>query len=405
MKLLKRNEKLLICISTVFALSNVLSSIFLNVYLFTYTQSMVSMAIFTSIRLGLFPISELLAAKLARKRGYTLPIMIGLMMIMASLVFTLWVKDGFATKPLLIYVVAALTGIGEGFYYLCINTLYQKCTTADSRANFVTVNGVLGNIGTMIGPFISTFILSNSVTDLAGYTTIFQLILVFYMGIFIICGFLHVERETTQLQLRQAMHLKKDKHWTYCCLCSFINGVRDVFPLALSGLMVYEAAGGDGTTYSKLLSVFSIITIACCIGVKPWLIGKKWLKVYRTGAVISSISMLAMLVFNNLFGAILYGVCNALAAATLSNPWTIDIMNVMSRYQDSIMARMIAKEIALTIGRVGSMLVIVLLSFLLPSHYLKIGVLLAAASPIFLIIVVNRYHESSHEHSIESRGN
>lgn len=392
MNTLSRNERLIISISTIFTLSNVLSSLFLNVYLFTYTQSLVSMAIYTSVRLSLFPLSEIMAAQIARKKGYTYPIMFGLLMIMVSLIFTLYIGDDFESKSYLVYVVAMMTGIGEGSYYLCINTLNQKCTTTTSRANFLTIAGILGNLGAMIGPFISTYILGISVDDIAGYTMIFKLILVFYFIIFVICWFLKVEKEEHKLKVFSALNIKGNSNWRYCCLLSFIYGIRDVFPLALSGLMVFEATGGDGESYSKLLSVFSIITIVACIYLKRYLSSEKWIKMYNVGAVITAISMLAMVVFNNLFGAILYGVCNSLAAGSFTNPFSFDIMNIMSKYQDSLMSRMVAKEIYLTIGRIVSMLFVVILSFIFPNFYLMIGSILAALSPIAMIIMVDKHH-------------
>lgn len=392
MQVLSKREKLVIIISTIFSLSNVLSSLFLNVYLFTYTQDLVSMAIYTSIRLILFPPSEIMAARIARKKGYTYPIMFGLMMIMASLVFTLYVGEGFAHHHNLVYIVAMMTGIGEGSYYLCINTLNQKCSTPSTRASFLSIAGVLGNLGAMIGPFISTYILSISTDDIAGYTTIFKLILVFYFLIFVICGFLKMEKEEHSIKVFPVLKINNDDNWRYNCILNLVNGVRDVFPLALSGLMVYEATGGSGEVYSQLLSIFSVITIVGCWYFKRYLDSEKWLKLYNVGAIISAISMIAMVVFHNLFGAILYGVCNALSTGTFANPFSFDTMNILGEYKDSIMSRMVAKEIYLTVGRVGSMALVVILSFLFPKGYLTIGAIIAALSPIVVVLMVNKHH-------------
>lgn len=393
---LSKNEKIVIMITTIFSFSNVLSSLFLNVYLFTYTNSFVSMAIYTSIRLLLFPPSEIMAAQIARKKGYTYPIMIGLVMIMLSLIFTLSIGNGFQQAPYLVYVVAIMSGIGEGFYYLCINTLNLKCTTRTSRATFITIGGVLGNLGAMIAPFISTYILQISANDLQGYTNIFQLILVFYFIILIFCFFLKVEKEEQCLNIKAILNIKFDKDWRYCCILNVMNGIRDVFPLALSGLMVFQATGGDGEHYSKLLSVFSVITILSCYYLKRYLDSKHWLKLYRLGALVTMISMIAMVVFDHLFGAILYGVCNALSISMFANPFNYDTMNITGKYDDSILSRMVVKEIYLTVGRVGSMMLIVLLSFILPNLYLKIGAILAATSPILIMRKVNRYHQLKH---------
>lgn len=392
MKILGKNEKLIIAISSIFALSNVLASMFLNVYLFTYTKSMVVMAIYTSIRIALYPPTEIFASWVATKKGYGVSMAIGLILIISSLVTSLIIGNCFEDYPNLVYIIAILSGLGEGAYYLSINTLIQVCTNSKTRANFIGINGAMVNIGNLIGPFISTFIISSSVDDIAGYKTIFKIILIFYVIILIFCSFVKVEKETRKINIIPMLNIFSDSKWKYFCIIQFLWGVRDVFPLALSGLMVYSATGGDGTVYSKLLSAFSVIAVISCYISKRYLNSSKWMKMYNIGAIITTVSLFALVVFDNLFGAILYGICNALSVAMFSNPYSFDTMNIINCYHDNVMSRLIVKEIYLTIGRVTSMLFIAILSIVIPNYYLNIGTIIGGLTPLLMIIIVNKHY-------------
>ncbi len=188
------------------------------------------------------------------------------------------------------------------------------------------------------------------------------------------------------------LNIFSDSKWKYFCIIQFLWGVRDVFPLALSGLMVYSATGGDGTVYSKLLSAFSVIAVISCYISKRYLNSSKWMKMYNIGAIITTVSLFALVVFDNLFGAILYGICNALSVAMFSNPYSFDTMNIINCYHDNVMSRLIVKEIYLTIGRVTSMLFIAILSIVIPNYYLNIGTIIGGLTPLLMIIIVNKHY-------------
>ena len=58
-----KNEKLLISSSTLNTLAGGMSAVFMNVFLYTYTGSLTVMALYTCIRIGMFPICFTIAGK------------------------------------------------------------------------------------------------------------------------------------------------------------------------------------------------------------------------------------------------------------------------------------------------------------------------------------------------------
>lgn len=66
-----RDETTTILIACLFNLANAMSAVFMNVYLYAYTGSLVVMSIYTIVRIGLFPFSSPSAA--SGRRNTALP--------------------------------------------------------------------------------------------------------------------------------------------------------------------------------------------------------------------------------------------------------------------------------------------------------------------------------------------
>ena len=131
-----RDETTTILIACLFNLANAMSAVFMNVYLYAYTGSLVVMSIYTIVRIGLFPFFFTLGGKWAQKHSFAGPLTTGLVFIMLSLLFVLGAQDQFAVHPELVYGVAALTGIGEGLFWLSLNSLNQIVSSPQSRSRF-----------------------------------------------------------------------------------------------------------------------------------------------------------------------------------------------------------------------------------------------------------------------------
>ena len=143
-----RDETTTILIACLFNLANAMSAVFMNVYLYAYTGSLIVMSVYTIVRIGLFPLFFTLGGKWAQKHSFAGPLATGLVFIMLSLLFVLAAQDQFAVHPELVYGVAALTGIGEGLFWLSLNSLNQIVSSPQSRSRFLSSVGICNNIGT-----------------------------------------------------------------------------------------------------------------------------------------------------------------------------------------------------------------------------------------------------------------
>ena len=116
MKKLSRDELLLLVITATFTLASGMATVFMNVYLYNFTKSLVGMTTFTMFRIGMFPIMFILNGKVFKKTKLGYPLAAGLCMMTLSYVILLNMQNAIAANPILIYLIAVIFGAGEASY-------------------------------------------------------------------------------------------------------------------------------------------------------------------------------------------------------------------------------------------------------------------------------------------------
>lgn len=391
-----KNEKLLISCNILFALASGMSAVFMNVFLYTYTGSLTIMAIYTCIRIGMFPFCFTLAGKAARKTGYGITMSIGLILLFCQLFFVIEFNPLFSIYKNLVFVAALLSGIGESFYYLSVNTLNQLVTTPQSRADFLSISGILSNIANVAAPLIATFIIDLSGTDINGYLNIFRIVLVVYGFISILGLQIKAKANMAKFSVLKSLTFQKDKQWRYILLTHFIYGFRDSLILSLTGILVYNATNGSGSFYGKLLALFSLLMIISYALAAKLIKKPNRIKWFTYGAIFTASSTAVLVLLPNIFGALYYGIVNAVASPFYNIPFSIITMNALSDYSKSenLAGRVIAKEAYLSLSRCLGMLFIVFCEKVFTvESYLYIAVLTLSISPIIHVIYSNFYHK------------
>ena len=390
-----RNEKLCIFCNSLYTLASGMSAVFMNVFLYTYTGSLAVMALYTCIRIAMFPICFTIAGKIARKVSYGITLSIGLVFLIIQLLFVLTYNELFAVYHYYVYIVALFYGIGEGFYYLSVNTLNQLVTTPQTRNSFLGISGVIGNFASVVAPLLATFIIDLSISDMNGYINIFKIVVCLFVIMTIVALMIKEKGNPSNFSVIKCLSFQKDPQWKYVLTTYFIYGFRDSLVLALSGLLVYNATNGSGSLYGKLLAIFAFLTILSYMFVSKNMVRTNRMKYYTIGGIFLSSATIVLVLFPNIYGAIYYGVVNAIASAFYSTPFSLITMNALNDYvlTENIVGRVIARETYLSVSRCIGMLFIVLCSYLLPENiYLYVSVILLSTSPIILVIYSNLYH-------------
>ena len=392
-----RNEKLMIAVTTLFAFANQMSQMFMNVYLYTYTGSLVVMSIYALIRVGLFPPLEWIAGKISVKRSYAFTLTLGMIMMMGRLSFVLLFNEAFAQASWLVYVVAALDGISGGMYFLSSNTLNQVVTESSTRVRYMSVQGIFNNLSNVLSPLLSAFIIDMSISDNEGYLNIFKCVLLIFAIMVILAFRMKIDR-SENFTMKKKMWDRDDKKWNFCQMHTFIFGFRDSMMLTLTGIMVYNATGGSGSLYGRLLAVFALIAIIVFRIVSKRMNSDNLMKFYGVGSVLIASCTIVLVLVPNIYGAVYYGVVNAIGTPMFNTAYSIISMNIVQDYtsRENIVGRMIAKETALSLSRCLGMALIVVFYLVLPENlYLQVSVILLSLTAVFSYLYAQNYYNKN----------
>ena len=386
------NEKKMFTINSLFTLSNALSSVFVNVFLYVYTESLIVMTLYTCLKILMYPPLFTLSGKVATKKNFGLTLSIGLIIMMAQLIFILYFNELFGQYHFLVYVSAIVVGIGESFYWLSIVSLNQYVSQPETRNRYFGVLGIFNNLSSIIAPLLATGLIEAAPNDMAGYTTIFKVVLVLYAIISAISFTVRIHVPSKPFTVLDKLNLK-DKNWEYVFVSTLLFGLRDSLILTLAGLLVYNATGGNGSSYSKLLALFAVIAITSFAILIRKMNNRNRDKYYLAGCILTASSTMVLVLWPTMGGAIYYGLVNALASPMFTNPYNVLYMNAISGFKnENLIGRVIGREIAMTIGRCSGMLFIVLVYMIFGEPcYLPISVTLLSLAPVFQYL----YHKKT----------
>lgn len=393
--MMSRNEKILIFVNASYILAATMAAVFVNVYLYVFTKSLETMTIYSMLRFGLFPLGFFFGGIFSRKLRLSGSLATGLTIMILGMCYLLFMNEAISANSGLVFLTAIFFGIGEGLYWCSIVVLNLLSSTKESRAKYLSTMGVMTSLSSIIAPLAANWIIVNSVSDVAGYLKIFQFVIIIYAVTAMLSLLVKIPTPRGRYTLIDKFVLKNDAQWRYIMNSHFLFGIRESITLVLAGLLVYNATGGKGAMYAQLLAIFAVLSI-----VSYFLAGKlirrdNRLKSYRIGAFFVFTSTVILVIFPNIYGALYYGLVNAIAIPFYANPFSIIMMNGMQDYihQESILGRTIIKEVAINSGRVLGMGLILLFSLFLPKNlFLPIAVIFASTFALILAGYATMYH-------------
>jgi MFS family permease len=392
---LSKQEIKMIIINGTYAMAAAMTAVFVNVYLYKFTGSLVTMTSYAMVRFGFFPIAFTIGAHIGRKYRLSMTMTSGLLLIVTGLLVLLTLRERIGEINFAIYGIGVIFGMGEGFFWLSTVSMNQLVSTKESRGQYLGFLGMFNGLTNIIAPLGAAQIVAWSPNDTEGYIRIFQFVIVLYLIIAYVSSTIKVATQKGRFTVFDKVFNKKDKQWAYIFNSHLLFGVRDSLVLMLTGLLIYRATGGSGSAYGRLLALFALISIIAFYFASKIITRKNRLKMYQFGAVFTAISTMILVVFPTTAGAIVYGVLASMVVPFYVNPFQIITMNAMSDYMDqqNILGHVISKEIGITIGRLLGMLTIVIFSFVFPEDlFLPIAVIFCSLFPIYLVIYATWYH-------------
>jgi MFS transporter, YQGE family, putative transporter len=392
---LNKQEIKMIAINGTYAMAAAMTAVFVNVYLYKFTGSLVTMTAYAMVRFGFFPIAFTIGAHIGRKYRLSLTMTAGLLLIVCGLLVILTLRERIGELGYAIYGIGVIFGIGEGFFWLSTVSLNQMVSTKESRGKYLGYMGMFNGLTNIIAPLFAAQIVAWSPNDTEGYIRIFQLVIILYLIIAYLASTIHVISQKEKFTVLDKVFQNKDKQWAYIFNSHLLFGIRDSLVLMLTGLLIYRATGGSGSTYGRLLAFFALISIASFYISGKVITRQNRIKMYQYGALFTSLSTIILVLVPTTAGAIAFGILASLVAPFYVIPFQIITMNATSDYmeKESILGYIISKEIGITSGRLLGMLTIIIFSIIFPEEiFLPLAVIFCSMFPVILVIYATMYH-------------
>lgn len=386
---LTRNEVLMISITGLYIFVMALSSVFVNVVLFIISGSLVTMSIYSILRFGLFPFAFVIGAKISNRYNLVLPLIIGLCLITFGFLNVLFAQSLIETQVHLIYVLAIIFGFGEGLFWFSINGFNQLVSQRQTRNTFLSIMGIFNSLAQVVAPLLATLILSLSNTDNDGYTFIFQIVLLFMIGIIGVGLKLQVSKVPSTFRIRDIEVISPIKDIRIMNTTHFLFGLRDSLVLVLAGLLIYNATGGSGSMYSRLLALFAFVNIVAFELVRRYNKPTRLIPFFVIGGALMSVSLPLLVYIPTMSGAVLFGLIQAWATPFYVIPIQTIAMRAVEENMETrnLFSIVVAREIAVSSGRVLGMIFVVVLSAFFPNAFMVIAVSVLSIFPVLVVYV------------------
>lgn len=389
------NERILVGVGALYFISATMSNVFVNVYLYAYTGSLMTLISYSFVRYFCIPVGYVIAGQLIRKIRLSTILMLGLIVLSTALGLLLWINPLFATLPWLIYFIGVIFGLGEGLYWFSANNLNQLASNRTTRPAFVSSMGIANAVATIVAPFTATWIVSISGTDTEGYLRIFQVVILVQLIASLLVTRVSIQHDRSPFTLLDKFDLRKDAQWRYVLTSNILFGIREAVLFVLGGILIFRATGNSGKAYGDLLTMFAVLAIISNAIARKVISRENRMRMYSVGAILLFIGTMVLVLVPTLQGAIFYGVVNAIGSPFLLNPFNIIVMNAIQDYagKEPLYGRIIAREAAWTTGRLIGFFSILLVSWLVPEPMsLVIAVTFCSSSILVLMVYARRYH-------------
>lgn len=352
--LLDRQAKLLLVISTLFAMSTALSNTFVNVYLWRIKSDYAVIGYFNLFHYLAMAAAFVLGGKLAKNVDRVVAIRLGVLIHALFYLTVLWLGKSSAQY---IAGLGIFLGIGAGFFWLAFNVLYFEITNRDNRDIFNGVDGLLTSGAGIVAPVFSGWLITR-LNDLVGYRIIFAVSFAIFAIAVGVSLFLKRRDARGQYRLDRIFRLsaRRGGHWFWVSLAMVAQGVREGVFVFLIGLLIFvmtdnELILGSFATVSSFVSLVAFFVVGRALK-------KRWRNTFMVvGAGLLGVVVLPFVFKAGTLQLFILGVGAALFYPMYYVPLTSKVFDVIGESQKTAKLRVeyvVTRELALNVGRVAS---------------------------------------------------
>lgn len=164
-------------IHAIYQFGNSLSLIFLNLYLWRLTNSLVINGLFNLVAILAQALMTLYIGKIAKRKDRLQVYRFGISLTALFYLFIVIAQEKMIDY---VFLFALLKGISQALYWLGYFTLVHEISTNDNRHRYLGWNQIVMSTSNLVGPAVAGFIISVS-NDLSGYLLVFSLAFIMFV--------------------------------------------------------------------------------------------------------------------------------------------------------------------------------------------------------------------------------
>lgn len=386
-----KNERLLLLTTALYTCAITMANVFSNVYLFSYTNSIEMMSLYTACKCACMFLAFLCLTPMMKHKGITICMKIGLLALILTFFLILYMQTQFSNLWVVLGV-GCLWGFGEGGFYASMNSFNQLGTDKQTRLRYVGVSGALNALLSVLSPLLASFCVLIMDTDIQGYQLSFQFVIVLFVSMMFVVQAVKVPALTASISRKDETGFLTSKPWRAVCTTNFLQGFRESISFCVTGLLIFQSMLQNSSLYAGILALFSVVAVLSNAIISRYGKPKSFIKMSVIGAIGVFFSGMILVVQESFFTAFLHGITHNLFVPILTIPITIYTMNTL---QSSIEIGLFSKSVLvregyLEGGRVAGLIIYSLIRYLIPDSNILSFVILYSSALIQCWYVVRR---------------
>ncbi|NOU73551.1 MFS transporter [Paenibacillus sp. LMG 31458] len=385
--------RLLMLITTLNASASSISSIFINIYLFKVSNEFYQVFTFHFFSfLSMLPCC-VAAGWLSKKTNRKIGLLVGngLLLLFYSIMLIFGdTMSGWIPLAGLIY------GASQGFYWLSVNVLSIDLTKPENRDWFNGLSGTFTSITQMISPFAAGWIIVAFPGNL-GYRYIFGFALALFVLSIICAAFLPSSSKKSPMYWGKIREIHKSPKWRNLSRSFTTLHFRDDILAPFVWVSLFIATQNESIigNYSLLMTALSTVSFFV-IG----RFGRQERKRYymMIGGIGFSAALLAFIPGINTETLLIYAIVGGICNPMFQVPFSTLLIDTIAEFDENGKYRIelvIAREIAISLGRIFCAFCLVLLFRYFPVNTSLLNITLAvltAAGLLPLILTRKMFH-------------
>ena len=361
-KQLSRDAKVSLMIHGCFQFGASMSGVFLNLYLWRLTHSLMVNGIYSILTWLIAPLALILGGYLAKKKDRMYTYRIGLLLFVLFYLAVILAQE----KIVDYYVLFALFGgTAVCFYWTGYLTLMYDVSNKDNRIRYLALNMIMFTGAGLIGPALAGFIISRS-DGLQGYIIIFTISFVMFLAAGL--GSLKIKALPSQRKVYYLKYtwllMRKNPGWLKSLFSFMSVGMLQGSMLFLPNILLFQVLSKEEWV-GYLGVLFAAVSMASGYYISRNAQESQRVRYFISSAIGFTIGAILLILSTKLWAVIgfmvLYSLFNPLQGNSLTSMYYGLIGNLQPKGQFRVES-IVVREIFVNVGRVSSVSLLLLFS-------------------------------------------